>query len=58
VLWLIAVIGESKAIPHLLRQVRETVFKARDVKMRTLDANARPVVRLLSSIELPNGPRR
>jgi hemolysin-activating ACP:hemolysin acyltransferase len=57
VLWLIAVVGDPKAIPHLLRQVQETAFKTRDVKMRTLDAKARPVVRLLNSTELPNGAR-
>jgi hemolysin-activating ACP:hemolysin acyltransferase len=52
VLWLIDAVGEANAIPHLLRQVQETVFKARDVKMRTVDANARPIVRLLNSAEL------
>jgi cytolysin-activating lysine-acyltransferase len=51
VLWLIDAVGEASAIPHLLRQVRETAFKARDVKMRTVDANARPIVRLLNSTE-------
>jgi cytolysin-activating lysine-acyltransferase len=55
VLWLIDAVGEAKAIPHLLRQVQETVFKARDVKMRTVDANARPIVRLLNATELANG---
>jgi hemolysin-activating ACP:hemolysin acyltransferase len=51
VLWLIDAVGEANAIPHLLRQVQETAFKARDVKMRTVDANARPIVRLLNSTE-------
>ena len=55
VLWLVDAVGEANAIPHLLRQVQETVFHARDVKMRTLDANARPTVRLLNSAEPANG---
>jgi hypothetical protein len=48
-------VGEANAIPQLFRQVQETVFKARDVKMRTVDANARPIVRLLNATELANG---
>jgi cytolysin-activating lysine-acyltransferase len=51
VLWLIDAVGEANAIPRLLRQVQETVFKERAVRMRTVDANARPIVRLLNSTE-------
>ena len=51
VLWLIDAVGDGNAIPHLLRQVQEMVFKACDVKMRTLDADGGPVVRFLNSAE-------
>jgi hypothetical protein len=43
--------GDANAIPHLLRQMQETVFKARGVKMRTVDATARPIDRLLNATE-------
>jgi cytolysin-activating lysine-acyltransferase len=55
VLWLIDAVGEPNAVPHLLRQVEETVFKAREVKMRAVDANGRPIVGVLNAIELAKG---
>ena len=54
VLWLIDAVGDGNAIPHLLRQVQEMVFKARDVRMRTPDANGRPIVRVLNAPEQAN----
>jgi cytolysin-activating lysine-acyltransferase len=51
VLWLIEAVGEASAISHLLGQIQLRIFKARDVKMRTVDANGRSIVRRLNDTE-------
>lgn len=48
ILWLLDTVGDSKAVPHLLKQVQETVFKGRNVKVRTLGADSRPLVSTLA----------
>jgi RTX toxin acyltransferase family len=40
---------DKVAIPHLLKQVQETVFKGCEVKMRTLTPDLRPIVSLLGA---------
>jgi cytolysin-activating lysine-acyltransferase len=45
--WVIASEGDAKAVPVLLRQLKTTVLRSCDVKVRTLGADGRPTVSLL-----------
>jgi hemolysin-activating ACP:hemolysin acyltransferase len=49
-LWLIEVVGDQRALPHFLRHLRETLFKGRDVKMRTRGSDGKVAVRSLAEI--------
>jgi cytolysin-activating lysine-acyltransferase len=42
VLWLVDAVGDPRAVPLLLKQVRETSFKGRDVKMHAPGVGVRP----------------
>jgi hemolysin-activating ACP:hemolysin acyltransferase len=53
VLWLVDAVGDSEAIRHLLKQVQQTAFAEREIKIRTLGPDSRPVVgRLKSNAQL------
>jgi hemolysin-activating ACP:hemolysin acyltransferase len=45
--WVIAAEGDAKGIPVLLRQLKTTILRSCNVKMRTLGADRRPTVSLL-----------
>jgi cytolysin-activating lysine-acyltransferase len=48
ILWLIDAVGDVKALPHLLRELQETAFKGRDVKVRRLGPDGCACVGLLN----------
>jgi cytolysin-activating lysine-acyltransferase len=50
VLWLIDAVGDVKAIPQLLEQLKATTFTGRVAKMRTQGPNSRPAVATLGGV--------
>jgi hemolysin-activating ACP:hemolysin acyltransferase len=46
-MWIIAAEGDARAVTVLLRQLKTTILRSCDVKMRTLGADRRPTVSLL-----------
>ena len=43
-LWLIEVIGDPKAVPHLMAELREKVFSGKQLKMRVTIKNGMSVL--------------
>jgi cytolysin-activating lysine-acyltransferase len=46
-LWLMAVAGDQRAVPHFLKQLGETEFKGQQVKMRTRNPEGKVVIKTL-----------
>jgi hemolysin-activating ACP:hemolysin acyltransferase len=51
--WVIAAEGDAKAVPVLLRQLKTTILRSCNVRMRTLEADRRPTVSLLEFAPTP-----
>jgi hemolysin-activating ACP:hemolysin acyltransferase len=49
ILWLIDVVGDSRAVPQLLKQLVETSFKGRAAKMRTLGKDGKILVQRIAA---------
>jgi hemolysin-activating ACP:hemolysin acyltransferase len=49
ILWLIDVVGDSRAVPQLLKQLVETAFKGRAAKMRTLGKDGKILVQRIAA---------
>ena len=47
ILWLIAVIGDQRVVPQLLKNLGETTFKGRDVRTRARGPDGKPNVTIL-----------
>jgi cytolysin-activating lysine-acyltransferase len=45
--WLVDVVGDSRIVPQLMKKLGETVFKGRNVKMRTLGGDGKPVAKAM-----------
>jgi hemolysin-activating ACP:hemolysin acyltransferase len=49
VLWLIEAVGDPRAVPQLLKQLVETTFKGREVKMRAPGENGKVIVQRIAT---------
>jgi cytolysin-activating lysine-acyltransferase len=50
VLWLVDAVGDPKAVPILVTQIRDAIFKERTVKVRRPGPDSQPVVEILNAI--------
>jgi hemolysin-activating ACP:hemolysin acyltransferase len=50
ILWLVEVIGDGRVVPPLLKQLSETVFKGREVKLRIQGKDGKPSVTTLQQV--------
>jgi hemolysin-activating ACP:hemolysin acyltransferase len=46
-LWLVDAVGDARVVPELLKRLRESVFKGKDMKIRSRDAEGKPTVQIL-----------
>jgi hemolysin-activating ACP:hemolysin acyltransferase len=49
VLWLIEAVGDPRAVPQLLKQLVETTFKGREVKIRVPGENGKVIVQRIAA---------
>jgi hemolysin-activating ACP:hemolysin acyltransferase len=55
VLWLIEAVGDSRAVPQLLKQLVETTFKGREVKTRAPGENGKAIVQRIAATASAGG---
>jgi cytolysin-activating lysine-acyltransferase len=55
VLWLIEAVGDPRAVPQLLKQLVETTFKGREVKIRVVGENGKVIVQRIAETASAGG---
>ena len=47
VIWLVDAVGDPRIVPEMLKRLRESVFKQKDIKVRGRGQDGKPVVQVL-----------
>jgi hemolysin-activating ACP:hemolysin acyltransferase len=50
ILWLVDAVGDKRAMPQFLKHLQDTVFKGREVKVRSRGADGKTTVKLLQGV--------
>jgi hemolysin-activating ACP:hemolysin acyltransferase len=48
ILWLVDAVGDARIVPQFLKRLGDTVFKGRQIKMRTMGEGGKPVIAALT----------
>ncbi|MEA2780689.1 MAG: cytolysin-activating lysine-acyltransferase [Rhodospirillaceae bacterium] len=58
ILWLIAAAGDQRGVRKIIKELRETEFQGRPVKLRTHEPDGKAVIKTLAAQSAGNEPRK